>query len=54
MPSLIMFERYVNFELHQTMTSRAINHTSFERYVNFELHQTYIKLHFLTIGLRDM
>ena len=35
-----MFERYVNFELHQTFLSKSPLPNMFERYVNFELHQT--------------
>ena len=35
-----MFERYVNFELHQTKKGVRQDVHTFERYVNFELHQT--------------
>ena len=35
-----MFERYVNFELHQTNLTDKEVRIAFERYVNFELHQT--------------
>ena len=39
-----MFERYVNFELHQTDNKDTVKVKLFERYVNFELHQTQILL----------
>ena len=49
-----MFERYVNFELHQTAAAFLEFGAGFERYVNFELHQTYKKYEGRLKSLRDM
>ena len=38
--SLIMFERYVNFEFYKTVAKKFYPEGQFERYVNFEFYKT--------------
>ena len=52
--SLIMFERYVNFEFYKTVAKKFYPEGQFERYVNFEFYKTIINNETNVISLRNM